>query len=134
MKGTLTAVLAALIALTLAACGPAGVSESGSAAPADTGAGAAASAARSEPADAGAEVSGRFSEERIARIKQALKVPEDVETEVVIDYDHPSYWEGAGINLLRCEVLRDGKTVASALVRQDTGEIARDIRAYEADG
>lgn len=72
---------------------------------------------------------GGFTKEQIDQAKRDLKIPDNLETEVRVD-DEASYWEGAGIYIVYCEFLVDGKVVASAFVDQETGRPARDIMAY----
>jgi hypothetical protein len=72
---------------------------------------------------------GGFTKEQIDQMKRDLKIPDGLGTEVRVG-DEASYWEGAGIYIVYCEFLADGKVVASAYVDQKTGQLARDIMSY----
>lgn len=75
---------------------------------------------------------GGFTKEQIDQAKRDLKIPDNLETEVRVD-DEASYWEGAGIYIVYCEFLVEGKVVASAYVDQENGRPIRDIMAYSGE-
>ena len=66
----------------------------------------------------------------IAFVKSQLNIPEDLDTEDVVDFDNPSYWEGGDMWLVNCEFYYDGKLVATAMADQESGLVVRNIMVY----
>ena len=73
---------------------------------------------------------GAFEFRYAASIKEQLGIPADLVTEDRIYAGQRSYWEAGNIYLIRCEFYHDGTLIASAMVNAETGELARDIYAY----
>lgn len=68
--------------------------------------------------------------EWIAHVKSQLGIPADLETQDVVDWEHPSYWEAAGTWTVHCEFYHGNTLVAYAMVDRTTGDLARDIMMY----
>ena len=73
---------------------------------------------------------GDSTGDMIDYIKSQLGIPADLETQDVVDFNHPYYWEGGDMWLVNCEFYHNGKLVAAAMVDQQTGELARNIMVY----
>lgn len=74
--------------------------------------------------------SNGFSEETIAYIKAQLMIPEELETEDLIDFNDPTYWDASEQWLVDCEFYYNGELIAGALVDRDTGALVRNIMLY----
>ena len=123
MKKTVYLLLAVIMALLVTACGK---TEATSAETSDTPSEVTASSEHTET-----EPATSFDSDRIASIKEQLRIPDDLETEDRIFDDAPNYWEGAGIWTVTCEFYHDGQLIACADVNQETGELVRNIMVYE---
>ena len=123
MKKTVYMLLAVIMALLVTACGKT------EATPAETPETPPEVTASSEQTET--ESATSFDSDRIASIKEQLRIPDDLETEDRIFDDAPNFWEGAGIWTVTCEFYHDGQLVACADVNQETGELARNIMVYE---
>ena len=123
MKKTVYLLMAVIMALVVTACGK---TETISAETSDTPSEVTASSEQTET-----EPVTSFDSDRIASIKEQLRIPDDLETEDRIFDDSPNFWEGAGIWTVTCEFYHDGQLVACADVNQETGELARNIMVYE---
>ena len=123
MKKTVYLLMAVIMALVVTACGK---TETISAETSDPPSEVTASSEQTET-----EPVTSFDSDRIASIKEQLRIPDDLETEDRIFDDDPNFWEGAGIWTVTCEFYHDGQLVACADVNQETGELARNIMVYE---
>ncbi|WP_281693033.1 S-layer homology domain-containing protein [Agathobaculum desmolans] len=73
-----------------------------------------------------------LSNEQLARVKQALGVPENLDVQVSIG-DRITYWDAAEMWLIDISFYHDGEMVAGALFNADTLELGRNITMYSGD-